>query len=79
MNAVPRPINFVAAAKSMRRPIIGHLLKGAGAIPVERPQDMKREAGPGTLTDLVGNKLRGNMTKFSKFTVGTTIHIEGSP
>ena len=33
----PRPISFIVAAKSYRRPIIGHLARWAGAIPVERP------------------------------------------
>jgi glycerol-3-phosphate O-acyltransferase/dihydroxyacetone phosphate acyltransferase len=42
MNAVPRPMHFIAAAKSMKRPIVGDLLKGSGAIPVERPQDIKK-------------------------------------
>lgn len=34
MNAMPRPISFIAAAKSMRRPIVGDLLHASGAIPV---------------------------------------------
>ena len=42
VNAVPRPISFIAAAKSARRPIIGQLINASGAIPVERPQDIKQ-------------------------------------
>jgi hypothetical protein len=34
MNALKRPIRFITAAKSMRRPILGTMLRGTGAIPV---------------------------------------------
>jgi 1-acyl-sn-glycerol-3-phosphate acyltransferase len=33
----PRPIHFIIAAKSYRRPLIGFIAKLLGAIPVERP------------------------------------------
>lgn len=59
MNAVPRPISFIAAAKSMRRFIIGDLLHASAAIPVERPQDIKQEKGPGVLVSLAANRLIG--------------------
>lgn len=36
---IPRPIRFLIAEKSLKRPIIGCLAKGAGAIAVARPQD----------------------------------------
>jgi 1-acyl-sn-glycerol-3-phosphate acyltransferase len=32
-----RPISFIIAAKSYRRPIVGHFARALGAIPVERP------------------------------------------
>lgn len=34
MAIVKRPISFIAAAVSCRRPIVGPLIKGTGAIPV---------------------------------------------
>jgi 1-acyl-sn-glycerol-3-phosphate acyltransferase len=34
MAIVKRPISFIAAAVSCRRPVIGPLIKGTGAIPV---------------------------------------------
>jgi len=37
---IRREINFVAAAVSIRRRIIGDLLKISGAIPLERAQDL---------------------------------------
>lgn len=79
MNAVPRPISFIAAAASVRRPFIGHLLNASGAIPVERPQDIKQVKGPGHITDLVEHTLKGKNTKFTKLSVGTSIHIEEAP
>ena len=33
---------FIIAAKSYNKPIIGHLAKWMGAIPVERPQDLAK-------------------------------------
>lgn len=38
----PRTINFISAAKSMRRPVIGPLIKMSGAIPLERAQDVAK-------------------------------------
>jgi glycerol-3-phosphate O-acyltransferase/dihydroxyacetone phosphate acyltransferase len=40
MAILKRPISFIAAAKSCRRPIVGPLILGTGAIPVERPNDV---------------------------------------
>ena len=77
MNAVPRSISFLAASKSIQRLFIGHLLRGSGCIPVQRPQDVKQQKGPGKLTDLSEGKLTGNGTKFTKLTEGTTLHIDG--
>ena len=37
---IPREVHFIAAAVSIRRRIIGDLLKISGAIPLERAQDM---------------------------------------
>ncbi len=40
--ACDSPIRFIIAAKSYNKPIIGHLAKWMGAIPVERPQDLAK-------------------------------------
>ena len=77
MNAVKRPISFLAATKSMTRPFIGQLLRAAGCIPVNRPQDIKLQKGPGTLVDLENGKIIGKNTKFTKLTVGTMLNLEG--
>jgi len=55
----------------MRRPLVGRLIKATEAIPIERPQDVGKEIGPGFITDLSGNILKGHKTKFTKLTVGT--------
>ena len=38
-----RQINFIAAAVSVRRKVVGLFLKLAGVIPVERPNDLARK------------------------------------
>ena len=38
VSLVNRPVSFIMAAKSVRRPIIGHIARAIGVIPVERPQ-----------------------------------------
>lgn len=54
-----RPVRFLCAAKSMKRPIVGNLARSVKAISVERPQDLARK-GRGTVsieassTELVG-------------------------
>ena len=48
MANIKRPISFIAAAVSCRRPFLGPLIKGTGAIPVERPQDIAKK-GPGMI------------------------------
>jgi hypothetical protein len=63
----------------MRRRIIGDLLKASGAIPVERPQDVKQVKGQGVLVSLRASHLTGKDTKFTKLTEGTSIHMEGAP
>lgn len=40
MNVLKRPVRFIAAAKSCRRPFLGAAIRATGAIPVERPQDL---------------------------------------
>jgi 1-acyl-sn-glycerol-3-phosphate acyltransferase len=40
MAVLKRRISFIAAAKSCRRTFVGPMIRGTGAIPVERPQDI---------------------------------------
>ena len=62
MNAVPRMMSFIVAAKSVRRFLIGDLLNASGCIPVERPQDVKQEKATGKLTKLQDGRLSGKKT-----------------
>jgi len=48
MSKVKRQIHFIAAAKSCERTFLGPLIRGTGAIPVERAQD-RAKAGPGKI------------------------------
>jgi 1-acyl-sn-glycerol-3-phosphate acyltransferase len=75
MNAVKRPMSFLAATKSLKRPFIGQLLTASGCIAVDRPQDIKPVKGPGVLVDLEGGKIIGKNTKFTKLNVGTIITL----
>jgi len=63
LSLVPRKVKLIAAAKSMRRPIVGHIGRMMGGIPVERPQDLA-VAGTGTLSSIDGNVVYGNGTLF---------------
>lgn len=72
MRMTPRVVSFVAAAKSMRRPIVGKCIQMANAIPLERAQDVA-VAGPGAITSLKGSILRGRNTKFTTLQVGSSI------
>ena len=37
---VKRPVKFIVAAKSMRRPVVGYFANKLGGVPVERAQDL---------------------------------------
>ncbi|CAK74407.1 unnamed protein product (macronuclear) [Paramecium tetraurelia] len=60
-----RKINFIAAAKSMRKPIIGDIGKALGGIPVERPQDLAK-IGSGILKKYDGTYLFAENSQFTK-------------
>jgi len=72
MAALKRPISFIAAAKSCRRTFVGPLIRGTGAIPVERPQDVATK-GKGKIIEIKNNIIRGNDTKFTDYSVGALI------
>lgn len=69
MSKVKRPIHFIAAAKSCRRTFVGPLIRGTGAIPVERPQDVARK-GEGKIVSVKNNIIRGQNTKFTNIVKG---------
>merc|ERR1712048_809949 len=63
---IPRVLRFLIAAKSLTRPIIGHLARGCGAIGVARPQDLAKK-GSGTVSALAGSAtVVGSGTQFTK-------------
>lgn len=74
MNVIKRPISYIAAAKSCRRPFIGALLRGSGVIPVERPQDLTSK-GEGTIVQIKDKIITGKDTKFTKFSKGYSITL----
>jgi glycerol-3-phosphate O-acyltransferase / dihydroxyacetone phosphate acyltransferase len=74
MNVVKRPISFIAAAKSCRRTFIGPIIRGTGAIPVERPQDLAVK-GSGRIIEVNGKVVKGRGTAFTKLTKGCTLEL----
>lgn len=76
MAILKRPISFIAAAKSCRRPFIGSLIRGTGAIPVERPQDVARK-GEGKIVQVKDKIVVGKNTKFTTIATGSTLEMEG--
>eukprot|EP00927_Polykrikos_kofoidii_P017338 TRINITY_DN1788_c0_g1_i1.p1 TRINITY_DN1788_c0_g1~~TRINITY_DN1788_c0_g1_i1.p1 ORF type:complete len:567 (-),score=85.79 TRINITY_DN1788_c0_g1_i1:31-1731(-) len=70
-----RSVRFLIAAKSLRRPIIGHLARASNAIGVERAQDLAKK-GLGTVSaDKDSTSLRGEGTQFTGLTPGAKIKI----
>lgn len=61
----PRPINFITAASSLKKPVLGPLMTAAGAIPLERAMDLAKP-GKGTIIKIENNTLYGEGTKFSE-------------
>ena len=78
MRTINRPIHFIAAAKSCRRPILGSLITGSGAILVERPQDLARK-GDGVIVEVKGKIIRGRNTKFTSLAKGELIDCKILP
>eukprot|EP00927_Polykrikos_kofoidii_P017339 TRINITY_DN1788_c0_g2_i1.p1 TRINITY_DN1788_c0_g2~~TRINITY_DN1788_c0_g2_i1.p1 ORF type:complete len:570 (-),score=78.44 TRINITY_DN1788_c0_g2_i1:173-1882(-) len=70
-----RSVRFLIAAKSMRRPIIGHAARCFNAIGVERSQDLA-EKGSGTVSaNKDSTTVRGEGTQFTGLTPGAKIKI----
>jgi glycerol-3-phosphate O-acyltransferase/dihydroxyacetone phosphate acyltransferase len=72
---IKRKVSFVSAAKSMRRNIIGPMLKASEAIPVERPQDVAWK-GPGHIESAEGNRVYGNGTRFTEIKPKSSLAIK---
>lgn len=64
LSKLKRDIHFIGAAKSVRRPVIGHLLRLAKTIPVERAQDLQK-VGKGQVVRIEGNNVFGEGTAFT--------------
>jgi glycerol-3-phosphate O-acyltransferase/dihydroxyacetone phosphate acyltransferase len=65
MRAFKRPVDFLIAAKSMRKKYVALAAQSLGAIPVERPDDCARACG-GTIMVTKGTTVHGTGTKFSE-------------
>jgi len=61
VSKLPRQIHFIGAAKSVKRPIIGDLMKALGVIPVERAQDIAHK-GEGTIIGIESHIVKGKNT-----------------
>lgn len=70
-----REINFVAAAVSLRRRIIGDLLKISSAIPLERAQDLATK-GVGKIDRVEEGIVYGDGTKFSSLKLKSLLKIK---
>lgn len=78
--AVPRPINIVKAASSLRDPVLGAIGHAISTIPVERQIDIPKLKGPGFIFNNFENKrILGKNTKFTELNPGTIIYITGLP
>jgi len=72
MAILKRKISFIAAAKSCRRTFVGPLIRGTGAIPVERPQDVTFK-GEGQIVQIKNQIIIGRNTKFTTIAVGALL------
>ncbi|EAS02043.2 glycerol-3-phosphate O-acyltransferase (macronuclear) [Tetrahymena thermophila SB210] len=71
-----RPVKFIVAAKSTRRPVIGQFSRALGGIPVERAQDLAK-AGKGKIVSLKNGIMKGEGTEFTKeVQIGYTIIVQ---
>lgn len=74
MTVLKRPISFIAAAKSCRRPFVGAMIRGTGAIPVERPQDIAFR-GEGKIVSVKDKVVKGENTTFTRLTKGGLLEL----
>lgn len=89
VSIVPREVSFIMAAKSVRRPVIGHIAKMINVVPVERPQDLAKN-GKGKILAIKNSILKvlnfvfylkkgfkGEGTLFTKdFKIGDSITLQ---
>jgi glycerol-3-phosphate O-acyltransferase/dihydroxyacetone phosphate acyltransferase len=75
MTVLNRPISFIAAARSCRRTFLGPLIRGTGAIPVERPQDIAFK-GEGTIVEVRDRTIIGKSTAFNKLVKGCSLELQ---
>ncbi len=73
----PLQVGFLIAEKSFHKPIIGHMAKAVGSIPVKRPQDYAKKAA-GRLK-FEGTVVIGEGTEFTKIKKGDKIRPGKSP
>eukprot|EP00735_Rhodelphis_limneticus_P011225 TRINITY_DN4297_c0_g1::TRINITY_DN4297_c0_g1_i1::g.7943::m.7943 TRINITY_DN4297_c0_g1::TRINITY_DN4297_c0_g1_i1::g.7943 ORF type:complete len:661 (-),score=124.27,sp/Q9P7P0/YOL4_SCHPO/33.22/2e-84,Acyltransferase/PF01553.16/3.5e-14 TRINITY_DN4297_c0_g1_i1:59-2041(-) len=67
VSEVDRPVSFLIAMKSLRRPVIGHLASALNAIGVERPQDLEPALIAGTISgENHTTRISGTATSFMK-------------
>lgn len=59
ISLMPRQVNFIMAAKSVRRPIIGDLAKLMDVVPVERAQDLAI-VGKGKILSIANSIMKVN-------------------
>ena len=57
ISIIPREVSFIMAAKSTRRPVIGHLARLMHVVPVERPQDLAKN-GKGKIACIINSILK---------------------
>ncbi len=74
---IPRKIQFLAAAKSARRKMIGKFIEALDCIPVERPEDVKK-SGTGSIDWKTGeNIILGKGTRFlAECVTGCSIYCQ---
>jgi glycerol-3-phosphate O-acyltransferase/dihydroxyacetone phosphate acyltransferase len=72
MAVLKRNISFIAAAKSCKRTFVGPVIRGTGAIPVERPQDIAYK-GAGRIIQIKDQIISGRDTKFTTLGVGALL------
>jgi glycerol-3-phosphate O-acyltransferase / dihydroxyacetone phosphate acyltransferase len=79
VSSLEKPIRFLSADSSLRRPVVGTLLRMLGVIPVKRPQDYATKGNGSVSIDYSDPQiLNGKGTNFDQQArIGDSISIEG--